>query len=83
MSFLCVISCVLFPIYSLKVVVFYDDSMLATYNDIRRAETKLREVMAVVEEHYEESTLKTKMEMNATTMPIIHLSGENWEDTIW
>ena len=83
MSFLCVISCVLFPIYSLKVVVFYDDSMLATYNDIRRAETKLREVMAVVEEHYEESTLKTKMQMNATTMPIIHLSGENWEEEIW
>ena len=61
--------------------------MLATYNSARdpksKAETKLREVMAVVEEHYEESTLKTKMEMNATTMPIIHLSGENWEDTIW
>ena len=81
--FVCVIFYPIFIFYRLSLVVYYDDSMLKRYKTKPRTEEKLREVMLHVEEMYHErDTLTTVVKLGAESksrMPIIHLSGQDWE----
>ena len=71
--------------YSLSIVVYYDDSIKDRYRTTQKAERKLREVLLHVEEMYHErDTLTTVVHLGAESserMPIIHISGQNWENS--
>ena len=76
-----IIYTILILIYRLNLVVHYDDAMFKLYNNQKRVETKLREVMLHVEEMFHErDTLTTVVELGAETVPIKRLKGENWEN---
>ena len=65
----------------MKVKVYYDDAMKNTYKDPAKVKKKLRSVMVFVEEMFrEKDTLTTIIDINAKSLKIEHLSGQNWED---
>ena len=56
--------------------VYFDDDMLEVYRSVEATKSKLRKVMAYVQEIYEEKdTLQTSIKMNIN---IEHKSGQRW-----
>ena len=65
----------------MKVKVYYDDAMNSMYSSSSKVKQKLRSVMVFVEEMFrEKDTLTTIIDINAESLKIEHLSGQNWED---
>ena len=65
----------------MKVKVYYDDAMNSMYSSSSKVKQKLRSVMVFVEEMFrEKDTLTTIIDINAKSLKIEHLSGQNWED---
>ena len=69
----------MFYIYRVNVKVYYDDAMAKVYRSRSKVEQKLRSVMVYVEEMFHErDTLTTIIQINAKTLKIERLQGQNW-----